>query len=81
MTTTKKATMRKGVAAATRKPARAQKPIFDDGEALLALAKECFDKAAKEEVSKNDALGIDTHGSINGKLAIRKAPSKSRKAG
>jgi hypothetical protein len=42
--------------------------VFDDADALIALAKKSFARAAKEEVAKNDSLGIATHGSADGKL-------------
>ncbi|MCG6553280.1 MAG: hypothetical protein L7F77_13225 [Candidatus Magnetominusculus sp. LBB02] len=45
--------------------------IFDDAEALIALAQESFKSAAQKAVAENDALGIPTHGSVNGKLVVR----------
>lgn len=48
--------------------------VFDDADALFALAQRAFDRAAKAEVAKNDALGIPTHGSVGGKLVVRQPP-------
>jgi hypothetical protein len=50
--------------------------VFDDAAALTALAQKSFSRAAKREVAKNDARGIDTHGSIKGKQVVRKARPK-----
>lgn len=50
--------------------------IFDDAEALFKLAQQSFNRAAKSEVAKNDALGIQTHGAINGRLVVR-TPSQN----
>ena len=48
--------------------------VFDDADALIALAQNSFERAAKEEVAKNDSLGIPTHGSAKGKLVVRHPP-------
>jgi hypothetical protein len=50
--------------------------VFDDADALIALAQKSFSKAAKAEVAKNNRLGIPTHGSAGGKLVVRK-PAKA----
>jgi hypothetical protein len=53
--------------------------VFDDAEALFALADVSFAEAARAEVAKNDCLGIPTHGSVGGKLVVRhplKAPGQ-----
>ncbi len=50
--------------------------IFDDVEALIALAQKSFTKAAKKSVAENDALGIPTHGSVDGRLVVRMPPPK-----
>lgn len=50
--------------------------IFDDAEALIALAQASFKRAAKKAVAENDALGIPTHGAINGKLVVHMPPQK-----
>ena len=46
--------------------------VFDDSDALLALAVTSFSKAAQAEVAKNDRLGIPTHGAVGGRLVIRR---------
>jgi hypothetical protein len=51
--------------------------LFDDADALIALAQRSFARAAKEEVAENDRLGIPTHGAVKGKLVIRR-PVKAR---
>lgn len=48
--------------------------VFDDADAVIALAQTCFDAAAKAEVRKNDRLGIPTHGAVDGKLVVRLPP-------
>ncbi|MBF0539799.1 MAG: hypothetical protein HQL03_16280 [Nitrospirae bacterium] len=50
--------------------------IFDDAEALIALAQKSFTKAAKKAVAENDSLGIPTHGSVDGKLVVHMPPPK-----
>jgi DNA-directed RNA polymerase subunit alpha len=50
--------------------------VFDDADALLALAQNAFTRAAKEEVAKNDSLNIPTHGSHNGRLVVRQPPKR-----
>lgn len=50
--------------------------IFDDAEALIALAQKSFTKAAKKAVAENDALGIPTHYSVDGKLLVHTPPPK-----
>src|SRR6202161_3430522 len=66
------ATMRHYAATGIRKMVAARKisdseahddSVFDDADALIALAQKSFTRAAKEEVAKNDSLGIPTHGS------------------
>lgn len=52
-------------------PASEDYYIFDDVEALTALVQKSFDEAAKKAVAENDALGIPTHGSVDGKLVVR----------
>jgi hypothetical protein len=51
--------------------------LFDDADALIALAQRSFARAAKEEVAENDRLGIPTHGAVKGKLVVRR-PVKAR---
>lgn len=48
--------------------------VFDDAEALIALAQRSFTTAARAAVAENDRLGIPTHGSIGGKLVARQPP-------
>jgi hypothetical protein len=57
-----------------RKDAVNDDHMFDDAEALIALAQRSFTRAAKAEVAENDRLGIPTHGSVNGKLVVRHPP-------
>lgn len=45
--------------------------VFVDADAPLALVQSSFARAAKEEVARNDGLGIPTHGSDKGKLVVR----------
>jgi hypothetical protein len=61
-----------------RQTSQADKSIFDDGEALVALATASFKKAAKAAVAENDRLGITTHGSVDGKIVERKPPPAKR---
>lgn len=58
-----------------RQTNQADKSIFDDGEALIALATASFKKAAKAAVAENDRLGIATHGSVDGKIVEHKPPA------
>jgi hypothetical protein len=80
------ATMRHYAATGIRKMVAARKisdreahddSVFDDADALIALAQKSFKRAAKEEVAKNDSLGIPTHGSADGKLVVRQ-PTKAK---
>jgi hypothetical protein len=52
--------------------------VFDDAEALIALAQSSFLKAARAEVALNDRLGIATHGASGGEIVTRR-PAKPRK--
>jgi hypothetical protein len=61
-----------------RQTGQAEKSIFDDGEALVALATVSFKKAAKAAVAENERLGITTHGSVDGKIVERKPPAVKR---
>jgi hypothetical protein len=56
------------------------KSIFDDGEALIAMATASFKKAAKAAVAENDSLGITTHGSVDSKIVERKPAKRLRLA-
>jgi hypothetical protein len=62
--------------AAVRKPKdpESEDDVFDDANALIALAARSFSAAAREAVIENDRLGIRTHGSANGKLIVRQPP-------
>ncbi len=53
--------------------------LFENADALIALAQRSFSRAAKAEVAENDRLGIATHGAANGKLVVRH-PSNSKAA-
>ena len=53
--------------------------LFDDAEALIALAQRSFTRAARAEVAENDRLGVVTHGAVNGELIVRH-PSKAKAA-
>ncbi len=55
-----------------RQTRQTDKSIFDDGDALIALATASFKKAAKAALAENDRLGITTHGSVDGKIVERK---------
>lgn len=48
--------------------------IFEDADALIALAQRSFAKAAKAALAENDKLGLPTHGSIKGRLIVRHPP-------
>jgi hypothetical protein len=48
--------------------------VFDDADALIALAQKSFKRAAQEQVGENDRLGIATHGAAGGKLKVRQPP-------
>lgn len=49
--------------------------VFDDADALIALAQKSFAKAAQAAVTENDARGISTHGTEGQRLVVRQ-PSK-----
>jgi hypothetical protein len=51
--------------------------VFDDADALIALAQRSFDKAAKAQLAENDRLGIATHGAVDGKLVERRTSGKT----
>jgi|GEM_PF-2558388 len=60
-------------------PAIQNSDIFDDFEAMTVLVQKSFANAAKKAVAENDALGIPTPYSKNGKIFYRephKAPNK-----
>jgi len=61
-----------------RQTRQTDKSIFDDGDALIALATASFKKAAKAAVAENDRLGITTHGSVDGKIVERKPQAAKR---
>ena len=61
-----------------RQTSQADKNIFDDGDALIALATASFKKAAKAAVAENDRLGVTTHGSVDGKIVERKPSAAKR---
>jgi hypothetical protein len=56
-----------------RKDAVNDDTLFDDPDALIALAQRAFSRAAKAEVAENERLGIATHGAVNGKIVVRHA--------
>lgn len=65
---------------AVRKPthvATDDDSVFDDADALIALAQRSFTKAAKRAVAENDALGIPSPGSVGGKIVFRIPPTKA----
>lgn len=62
-----------------RKDAATDDGLFDDADALIALARRSFTRAAKAEVGENDRLGVPTHGAVNGKLIVR-PPSRAKTA-
>ncbi|MBF0562014.1 MAG: hypothetical protein HQL37_08330 [Alphaproteobacteria bacterium] len=69
-----------GSMVAVRKPshdATDDDSVFDDADALIALAQRSFTKAAKRAVAENDALGIPTSGSVNGQIVFRVPPTKA----
>ena len=45
--------------------------IFDDPEALIALAQRSFAAAKREALAENDRLGITSYGSRDGKIVAR----------
>jgi hypothetical protein len=61
-----------------RQTRQTDKSIFDDGDALIALATASFKKAAKAALAENDRLGITTHGSVDGKIVERKPQAAKR---
>jgi hypothetical protein len=62
------------VARKTRTVAVDDDSVFDDADALIALAQRSFEQAAKAEVARNDGLGIPTHGAVGRKLVVRQPP-------
>jgi hypothetical protein len=53
--------------------------IFDDFEAMTALVQKSFANAAKKAVEENDALGIPTPYSKNGKIFYRQPQKATNK--
>ena len=51
--------------------------VFDDFDTLVKTAQTSFAKAVRKAVAENDACGIDSPGTVRGKLTVRKAPSKT----
>jgi hypothetical protein len=51
--------------------------VFDDFDALVKTAQNSFAKAVRQAVTENDRLGIDSPGTVQGKLTVRKAPLKT----
>lgn len=51
--------------------------VFDDFDALVKTAQASFGKAVRKAVAENDAHGIDSPGTVRGKLTARKAPPKT----
>ena len=49
--------------------------IFDDFDALTALAEFTFARAAQKAVTENDRLGIPTAGSVDGRIVYRVPPT------
>ncbi|MBF0563410.1 MAG: hypothetical protein HQL37_15680 [Alphaproteobacteria bacterium] len=69
-----------GSMVAVRKPAHItpnDDSVFDDADALIALAQKSFTKAAKRAVAENDTLGIPSPGSVNGQIVFRTPPPKA----
>lgn len=65
-------------ARANTHPAKpADDEVFDDFDALVKTAQASFAKAVRKAVAENDAHGIDSPGTIRGKLMVRKAPPKT----
>jgi hypothetical protein len=69
--------------AAAPKPKRAPEPpskghIFDDPDALTALAQQSFNKAAREAIEENDRLGVPSYGGKDGKIVVRQ-PRQAKK--
>jgi hypothetical protein len=62
----------------TKPAAPADDDVFEDADALIALARESFAKAARAEVAMNDRLGIATHGAVNGEIVTRQPPKSRR---
>jgi hypothetical protein len=52
--------------------------IFDDADALIALAQKSFAKATKKAIAENDVLGIPSPYSRNGKIYFRQPSSFPR---
>jgi hypothetical protein len=53
--------------------------LFDDVDALIALAQRSFTRTAKAEVADSNRRGLPTHGAVRGNLLVR-APSKAKSA-
>ena len=51
--------------------------VFDNFDALVETAQASFAKAVRKAVAENDARGIDSPGTVRGKLTVRKAPPKT----
>ena len=60
-------------------PASNTSEIFDDFEAMTVLVQKSFANAAKKAVAENDALGIPTPYSKNGKIFYREPHKATNK--
>lgn len=52
--------------------------IFDDEEALIALAQKSFNEATRKAIEENDRLGIPSYGSEGGKIVVRYPPKTAK---
>ena len=50
--------------------------VLNDFEALKQTAQASFARAAKKAIAENDAFGVDSVGTVQGNLTVRKAPKK-----
>lgn len=51
--------------------------MFDDPDALTALAQKSFHKATRAAIEENDRLGIPSYGGVDGKIVVRQ-PRKAK---
>lgn len=45
--------------------------MFDDPDALTALAQQSFHKATREAIDENDRRGVPSYGGKDGKIVVR----------
>lgn len=55
-------------------------PPQDEADALIALAQEAFDDAARSAIAENERLGQPNYGGVQGRVVVRAAVGKTSRA-